>query len=114
MATTGRADFITVIPGPLSIYANSKIPGVSADQDRTVSKLRADLRIASSGSDVIFEAFAGLVSLGTVTVSAGSLSGETPIAAVVVAAGVQVTWKVNQVGSASAPGFTATLSARVD
>ena len=106
-------DFITPIQGPLSTLAEfqNKIIAHRAGADRDATALDVELRKAPIGRDAIFEAFRAGVSMGTVTVPAGTLRPVSPtVISLTITAGQLVTWTVNQVGTGPGDDVGATAN----
>ena len=107
----GGNDFEMSFSGTLSTFQNNLIPAKTKKTDVTVDQLDVELQEASLGQDVQVEFFAGLTSLGVVTVTAGLKSGTLAIADFVVAAGVRVTSQILQVGTTTV-AITASMFVR--
>lgn len=95
----GAGDFEMVFSGTLSDAQNNLIPVKTKTSDVTTSRLDVELQEASAGQDVQVEFFAGVSSLGIVTVTAGALSGTLAIAPTLIPAGTRVTARILQEGS---------------
>jgi hypothetical protein len=95
----GSSDFEMVFSGTLSTVQNNLIPVKTKRTAVTVNRLDVELQTAPTGQAVIIEFFYGVISLGTVTVAVGTLSGTTAIAPVAIGSNVRVSATINQVGS---------------
>lgn len=95
----GNNDFEMVFSGTLSDVQDNLIPAKTRSTNVTASRLDVELQGASQGQDVKIEFFAGVTSLGIVTVTAGTLSGFLAIAPTAIPAFTRVTAKIRQIGT---------------
>jgi len=85
--------------GTLQTGDDLKIPVATKRANTDVDILEVELQQAPTGQAAIFEFFDGVTSLGTVSVAANTLSGNTPIALHTVLAGSRVKMTITQIGS---------------
>jgi len=107
-----KSDFFWFYDGTLQAHDDLRIPRQSKNVDVYIDKLEVLLQKPSTGRSVIIEFFKNGVSIGTVTVAAGSYGASTIIAKTLITAGDIMTVTINQVGSGYF-GASASMYARV-
>ena len=107
-----KSDFFWFYDGTLQAHDDLRIPRQSKNVDLYIDKLEVLLQKPSTGRAVIIEFFKNGVSLGTVTVAAGSYGASTTIAKTLISAGDIMTATINQVGVGYF-GASASMYARV-
>ena len=93
---TGSMNIAYTQQGPLSVTTG--LTRYYFENSGTITKIRASVGTAPTGSSLIVEVFENGVSIGTATITAGSFTGTTTISNAV-ALGDYVTVSITQVGS---------------